>query len=149
VEKLPLYTKVGEARAACIKSLNLTEAQVVDGQNLKEKHFDDACLTNCTLEKLNFFSNGTIQKDKILEQLKTEASADVYEKLAKVVEECSQPPPKGSFRPRPSTSPKPNDSNDKKHKDGKRPHHHGGGRCGCKKAARFVSCMMEKEMDLC
>lgn len=32
--------------------------------------------------------NGTILKDKILEQLKREATTEVYEKLEKVVNEC-------------------------------------------------------------
>lgn len=41
LEKTGIYPQFQEAQTACLKTLNLTAADIPSGKDLKEKHFND------------------------------------------------------------------------------------------------------------
>ncbi|ODM91457.1 General odorant-binding protein 19a [Orchesella cincta] len=135
------------AQTACVKNLklNVSDIESLTPATLKENHFDDKCFTNCTLESMNAYHNGTFKKEAILEQLKAVVPETDHENLSKVVDTCVE---KATQKPGGHKHKHNKNGNEKKTKDIKL---HAGhmGKCSCKRAAKFVSCMMENDIMTC
>ncbi|CAL8082966.1 unnamed protein product [Orchesella dallaii] len=147
MQKFGTSTKMGEIQSACIKSLKLNETDMtlLRSSDLKETHFDDKCISNCTLEGLKAYHNGTFNKEAILEQLKTVVPEADHEKLSKAVDTCVE---KATQKPGGHKNKSKNNGNDKMTKNIK-VHDGHKGKCSCKRAAKFVHCMMENDITTC